>query len=197
MKIEILNKAIEMENSHESIKWLLEEIDDILKEPERVFLGMNIDGTEVYEDYYNYISERLDSIKFIIVEIRTTKEMILDTLNTTVEYLNRALPEIENLAGGFYNTPNTGTWERFRQFLEGIKWLNSTISFFDNNSNLYDGLNEYVSYAKRLPDIFRELIQAYKSSDMILMADLLSYEIIPLLQSMKDSASKIAARGVL
>ena len=196
MKIELMNDTFEMENNKESVDKLFERIESILEDGQYAFDCMEIDGSQVYENYYVYLSDNLTGIKEVKVAIISVDELIRNILTSTVEYVDGAVPEIGILSDEFYKNPEQGTWAKLQQLIEGIEWINSGAEVILNSKKSFGGIYEYVKVASEMRSKLLELEEAIRSSDMILIGDLLSYEIIPMLESIKNTANDIVNYGV-
>lgn len=196
MRIELLNNTFELENDKESVDKLFKRIESILEDGEYAFDCMEIDGNKVYENHYDYIIDNLSGIKEVKVAIITFYELIRNIMVSTVQYLERAVPLIESLSDEFYKNPEQGTWEKLQELIEGIEWINSGSEVILNSGKSFGGAMEYVKAASNMRSKLSELEEAIKNSDMILIGDLLSYEITPMLESIKDTANDIVNGGV-
>jgi len=103
-----------------------------------------------------------------------------EILTSTVEYLERAIPMVGKLAEGFYNGPDKAVWERFNQLLEGFQWL---VNGQEHLRKRFPTDAELQSLQVVFCGKLAELSEALENSDFIFMADLLNFEIIPVLES--------------
>ena len=191
-----MNNTFELENNEESVDKLFERINNILEDGQYAFDCMEIDGSQVYENHYDYFIDNLTGIKEVKVSIISADELIRNIMVSTVQYVQGAVPEIGILSDEFYKKPEQGTWAKLQQLIEGIEWINSGAEVIVNSRKSFGGVFEYVKVASEMRSKLSELEEAIKSSDMILIGDLLSYEIIPMLESIKDTANDIVNGGV-
>lgn len=196
MRIELLNNTFELENDKESVDKLFKRIESILEDGEYAFDCMEIDGNQVYENHYDYIIDNLSGIKEVKVAIITFYELIMNIMVSTVQYLEGAVPLIESLSDEFYKNPEQGTWGKLQKLIEGIEWINSGSEVILNSGKSFGGAMEYMKAVSNMRSKLSELEEAIKNSDMILIGDLLSYEITPMLESIKDTANDIVNGGV-
>ncbi len=191
MKIELLNETFKMENNEESVSKLFERINSILEDGQYAFDCMEINGNIVYENHYDYIMSNLSDIKELKVGIISTDELVKNILASVVQYIQGAVPEIGSLSDEFYRGPESGTWVKLQQLIEGVEWINSGTGVMANSTESFAGLYEYLKVIGEMKDKLAELVEAVKSSDMVLIGDLLSYEVIPMLESIKNTANEI------
>lgn len=196
MRIELLDDTFEMENSIESVDELFNKINSILEDNRYAFDYMDIDGNQIYENHYDFFIDNLAGIKEVKVEIVSVAELIRGILISTVQYIEGAVPDISVLSDEFYRGPEQCTWVKLQQFIEGMEWVNSGAEVIINNIKSIGGLHEYMKASAEMKDKLAELAGAVDNSDMVLVGDLLSYEIIPMLERIKDTANEIVSREV-
>ena len=202
MIIHILDKTLEYENRQDVLDAMFKEINKIVNSTDLVFSHLIIDGLEVYDDFYDYFLDNIRNIEVVKVVTKTVKETYEEILLSTIDYLERAIPEIGILSNEFYKIPSRESWEKLGDLLEGIKWIMDTFIVIDSNSVLKDVVNSYEDwnmYAKDiygLNELLKELEEILENSDFVSTADILSYEIIPLFENMKKKLEKLIAEEV-
>lgn len=202
MIIHILGKSLEYENKQEVLDTIFKEIDNIVNSANMIFSHLIIDGQEVYNDFYDYFLDNMKNIQEVKVVTRTAKEAFEEILLSTIDYLNRAIPEIEVLSNEFYKTPSRESWEKLGDLLEGVKWIMDTFMIIDadfglkNIVNRYEDWNIYAEDIYKLNEILIEFEEILENSDFVSTADILSYEIIPLFNDMKKKLEKLISEEV-
>ena len=202
MIIHILDKSLEYENKQEVLDTIFKEIDNIVNSANMIFSHLIIDGQEVYNDFYDYFLDNMKNIQEVKVVTRTAKEAFEEILLSTIDYLNRAIPEIEVLSNEFYKTPSRESWGKLGDLLEGIKWIMDTFMIIDadfdlkNIVNRYEDWNIYAEDIYKLNEILIEFEEILENSDFVSTADILSYEIIPLFNDMKKKLEKLISEEV-
>jgi len=202
MIIHILDKSLEYENKQEVLDTIFKEIDNIVNSANMIFSHLIIDGQEVYNDFYDYFLDNMKNIQEVKVVTRTAKEAFEEILLSTIDYLNRAIPEIEVLSNEFYKTPSRESWGKLGDLLEGVKWIMDTFMIIDadfdlkNIVNRYEDWNIYAEDIYKLNEILIEFEEILENSDFVSTADILSYEIIPLFNDMKKKLEKLISEEV-
>lgn len=202
MIIHILGKSLEYENKQEVLDTIFKEIDNIVNSANMIFSHLIIDGQEVYNDFYDYFLDNMKNIQEVKVVTRTAKEAFEEILLSTIDYLNRAIPEIEVLSNEFYKTPSRESWGKLGDLLEGVKWIMDTFMIIDadfglkNIVNRYEDWNIYAEDIYKLNEILIEFEEILENSDFVSTADILSYEIIPLFNDMKKKLEKLISEEV-
>ncbi len=203
MQVWFLDRTYNYSNDAGSVKELFSNIDNLLADPQYILTGMIIDNMEIYENYIEYITERIDEIKTIEIVIDTVESTIDSILESMSKYLDRAVPELELLAGDFYTGEDEEvSIEKLGQLVEGIQWILNMIYYTDKNKALHGILgsssiwNECSSCGTRLSEEFDNLKEAMGSIDMILIADILKYEITDIFTSINQCIKQIYSSGV-
>lgn len=200
MKIYILDKVLEYNNDESIIDNMFQEIENMLNKSSYFFSHIIVDDLEIYEDYQNYFFDNIRNIREVKVISGTLKELAKNIMVTTIDYINRAVPEIEILSSEFYKTPTAQSWRKFSDLLEGITWVIDSFATIDTNERLrdivssYEEWNCYAKDAYSLQELLGELEKIILNEDMVSMADILSYEINPLFENMKDKLEGLVSK---
>jgi hypothetical protein len=195
VKVYIENKVYTYDNENEKIPQIMHDIEKTVSDASKVISHMIIDGREVRNHFDEYLAEHISDIERIEVISKTYKELVYDILLSAMEYAENASGRIEILADEFYRLPDKNAWEQLGNFLGGIEWLINTFDAIDNDRNLRDIVPSYEDwniYAKEiisLKHLLPEMEEALGSNDYVSIADILSYEIVPLFNSIKEKLS--------
>lgn len=191
MKIYIENKILEYENDKHEIENILNEIDNIISKSSKILSHMVIDDFEVYESYYDYFLDNIKVIGKVEVVSLTYKELITDILISTMDYVRNTPEKIEELANSFYKNSDVDAWNDLNDLLGGISWIMNTFTSIDQDVRLKDVISSYEGwnfYAKEIfsfKEILEDLEGALYSGDNVTIADILSYEILPIFNEME------------
>lgn len=202
MKIHVLDKTFEYENSIKAYDALVSCINELVDKSDIIFSHLIIDGVEIYDDFYDYFLNNIKNIEEVIIVTKTKKEISKEIILSTIDYIGRAIPEIENLSDQFYKTPSNESWNKLVDLFEGIKWILDTFIMIDNNKQLKNIVNSYEEWNLYAQDIYslKELLGEFEdvleNSDYVSIADILSYELIPLFKEMKEKLEKVALEEV-
>lgn len=202
MKIYILNKTLEYENNRKAIDNIFKDIEDIISKSEYIFSHLVIDGYDIYGDFNNYFSDNIKSIQEVKVVTKTVKELAQNILLSTIDYIERAVPEIEILSNEFYKTPEKETWNKLTQLIEGMNWIIESFTMIDVNRELksivssYEEWNMYAKDVYQLGELIGEFKEILENQDFISVADILSYEIVPLFNEMKEKLEGLVCEEV-
>lgn len=202
MKIHVLDKTFEYENSIKAYDALVSCINELVDKSDIIFSHLIIDGVEIYDDFYDYFLNNIKNIEEVIIVTKTKKEISKEIILSTIDYVERAIPEIENLSDQFYKTPSNESWNKLVDLFEGIKWILDTFIMIDNNKQLKNIVNSYEEWNLYAQDIYslKELLGEFEeileNGDYVSTADILSYELIPLFKNMRDKLEKVILEEV-
>lgn len=203
MKIYIEDEMLEFDNKKDEIDYVLNKIDDIVKKSSKVLSHMLIDGIEIYGEYYDYFLENINAIDEVKIFAFSYRELIEDILVSTLDYVSSTPKQIEGLSNNFYKSPQRETWNELNNLLGGISWIMKTFNSIDKDKRLKDVVSDYKDwnlYAKEvlgLEKILSDFEEALSDEDNITIADILSYEIVPIFNNMKEGLLKLLNVEVL
>ncbi len=187
MRIKILEQVIELENHPSSIGELFTKIEEELENTGQIFSHLTIDGTQIFTDYAQYLMQNIAEIQEIVVGTKSFRELLTETMATAQEYLIRATPEIEKLCDEFYQGPTEESWGKFAQLLEGLEWLLQVVTAVDTYTLATENQHPYEQLNTEFQEKTKELQEAMKNTDYVLIGDLLRYELIPMFSSLSDA----------
>lgn len=122
-------------------------------------------------------------------------ELIRNTLVLTIQGINGAIPLVGELSDEFYRGPEQGTWIKLQQLIAAFEVINKSAGVIEGNQECLKGLETYLDITAGMRDKLDELLKALEKSDMVLSGDFLSYEILPLLEEIRDAAKDIVNNG--
>lgn len=113
--------------------------------------------------------------------------LVKDSLLELSSYVERAVPEIEMMANYTYSGVEEKAIEKIPMLVEGLQWISEVLNhakpFNSNSLPIEHGLSN-------LNECLKEIEEALESQDWILFADLLQYQLIPLLNQISQIALK-------
>lgn len=192
MKLFILKETFELDNKMESVEKIFDYIKQVLDETEYNFSYMIVDGEEVHDEFEIYLGDNIKFIEEVKIVMLTLREMIRENLITIDEYIGRSIPIIKSLSDKFYKEPSVDDWKQIGELFEGMGFIFHTLESIDSMDNLneivsnYEVWNEYVKEVKSLDEVIKELHSAIENNDTVLIGDMLSYEIVPVFEKMKE-----------
>lgn len=180
MQINILEKVYTFNNSLDEIPNVINKITEIATKNNLIVDHIVVEGIDIYEPISDFLVANIGNIDEVNVVTFTEKEYHLITLEEVKKYLVRALPEINTLVTTFYKNDTDDVWNSFQQFLEGIEWIVKILRFNENKEENYRIVLAELNFSSS------NLLSALESKDMILIADIMSYEIVPTLSNLNE-----------
>lgn len=196
MELKILNEFYHFPNELEQVEELFTFINDKLGNTEYHFSHLVIDDKEIYEDFDTYIGDNINQIEKIEVIAKTIKEFTNEILLSLEQYLKGAIPELENLTTKMYQTNLNETIDNFTQFLDGVQWINEAISAIDKNQEKPNQWDDVILTIANLNEELKGIEEAIENNDNVLIADILQYEIVPILKELQQYITQIIDCGV-
>ncbi len=156
--------------------------------PNSVIKQVCLDGRPLMAgDGSNRLSERIDSREKIEIFTGTLQEVAFESIQEAIAFLERLGATIQPLASSFRASVGAGEFCDLKRFYEGFYWTNVLLdrlmqSFHMSlDSIILDG-ESASRHQEKLGAVLKALIEAHEQNDFSLLADLLEYEIVPLIQ---------------
>lgn len=191
MKLILFDDKYEYENHIDVLEEMVTQINQSVGESGYYFSHLIVDGVNIYQDHEVYMREKIESIQEVVVKVKSEKEMVNDLLLSTESYVANALPEIEKLADEFYGHPDENTWNKFNQFLEGVQWLVNMVASIDKSNYKLATGDEFFVASSTIENELKSLAEALENKDLILIADIIQYEMIPAMKALMNHAKKV------
>jgi hypothetical protein len=177
----------------------LSSLDQVLKlvqsthlSPNTVIRQVQVDGLPLISDDRNScIPERIDNREKIEIFTGTLREVALDSIGEAITYLERVETATPSLASSFRAAAGPEAFENLKQFYEGFYWANLLLDRLEQTFHIpleticVGGGNARQHNAK-LATALKGVVEAHEKKDFGLVADLLEYEVAPIIPGCKD-----------
>jgi hypothetical protein len=183
-------------------------LDQILKQVEAVHLPPNtvvkriqIDGLPVMPSGISNnppeMLEQIDGREKVEIFTGTLLEIARDSIAEALLYLNRIEDATPSLAESFRFSPNPETFKNLQQICEGFCWLNLLMDKLETNFRVnFEKLTvrgvPAAEHHQKFISILKQLVESQEAGDFVLIADLLEYEILPLITVWKEMLGAIS-----
>lgn len=195
MQLIIGEELTEFDNNEAGIEQILHTIEEKAAATQSVFSHLIIDGIAVFDDFADYLQNNLANIKVIQVQFLTLREYLQSVLVSTSEYLQRAIPAVEQLADSVYTQIDTDNWQQISQLIEGIQWLHDSFTVMDQLPNLAGLVNDYGQWnlysqaLSELVEVVPTISEPLKYADQVSISDIILYEIKPAMEKLNNTLS--------
>jgi hypothetical protein len=173
---------------------ILKHTEDYHLPPNSIIRQINVDGYPLISDSFQNPGEMLKQIENrdrIEIVTGTMSEIAHESIVEALAYFDRMESLIPSLASSFQIYPGPESFENLRQLLDGFYWINVlldklAISYQLVLENcLVQGIS-VLDHIKKFIAILKQFIDSQQRGDFVLIADLLEYEIIPIIPIWKD-----------
>ncbi len=170
-----------------------ETLDDLLNFMERGYLAkgnvvrsIKLDGQESSLDSSEVRKMPLSGIGTLEVEISTMLDIVNKNLDNAEDYIKRLIPGIEKSVKLFRTGNEQEANKFFINIIDGVDWLSQVLDMIltakgISPDTVFDGKSIQDRRAS-LIDFTKQMLDANKNQDWVLLADLLEYEILPYYQ---------------
>ena len=199
MKIYLNDKKIDESYNSLALPNLLSQVkadleDEVLKE-------ICVNEVKVNEKYLNESlvdKEDIDKIKFVT---QKTEDLIKNSLKEADEYLPKLKKGVLDAADYFRNGEDEKANNKYQQVLNGLEWYTDVITRILSILNVESLYSQRQKIIKDLNETLTNLMVAYNKEDIVLVADILEYEIadfidefIELNNQVKDSCEEMSGK---
>jgi hypothetical protein len=185
-----------------SLTQVLKHVEAVHLAPNTVIRQIQIDGLPLEMPLSEESSDALFQLERrnkIEMFTGTVAEIARDSIADALRYLDQVEKAIPSLITSFQPSSGQESFEGLKHLYEGLYWLNVLIGKLKTRFqlNLDHAPIRGVSaqeYDKKFILVLKQLIESQQNRDSALIADLLEYEIIPLVPIWKDVLGIIAER---
>ncbi|MNO88531.1 hypothetical protein D3C76_799840 [compost metagenome] len=150
---------------------------------DRLIYFVDIDGQILHDGYENYILNNYKDIEHIQITTLSRLESIHETENSLNNYLNRFIPGMGSIADQMYGEMLPEVWDQLKTGLEGLQWIVSSFEFlrylYSTDSIV---VSKLLDYSNELGRIIGEIANSINRDDIVGVADLIQYELLPILE---------------
>lgn len=195
MRIMLLDQEVYNGKDRSSLKEVFEKVYKMLEENGQIFSHITVDGVDIYDEPVDYLIERGEEVECIEIQTVTAEKFRVDILFSVQEYVDRAVLELENLSGEFYEGATDESWIKLGQLLEGIQWLEKAANFLStSHSNV--NCQSFISQSMYFGNEMKMLNDAVTQQDLILIGDVLKHELYPRFRSIQQEITLILKNEV-
>ncbi len=183
-----------------SFHGILEHVEEHYLPPDSVIRQIQVDGLCVLPSELHTtqagLLDRIEEREKIEFTTGSLREIAYESVQEAVDYLGRIEPIIPSLASGFQTFPEPGMFENLKDLYSGLYWLTLLLNRLGNSLKVpfweitVQGTS-FREHQRKFTSVLRQLVDAQGRGDFVLVADLLEYEILPLLPVWKEVFSSI------
>lgn len=155
---------------------------------------VEIDGLTVYDGYELQIVQNFEKIQSLNIVTISSKESLIESWDSLVQYCTKVLDYLPGIYRPLYADAEQTQWEQVISLLEGMEWIVQTIEFsrllMEQTGQLKESKSLIEQIQNSLQEHFVVMDQLLKEEDLIGFADVLQYEIEPLLIKFLQNESK-------
>ena len=183
-----------------SLEQVLKLVETTHLSPNMIIRQVQIDGLPLFQDdRAASLPERIDDREKIEITTSTLREVALDSVLEAITYLERVETATASLASSFRAHSGPPDFESLKQFYEGFYWVNLLLDRLEQSFQIsFETLSVSGGNARehhfKLASLLKDVIEAHEKRDFGLVADLLEYEVTPLIPTCKEVFASVRAR---
>jgi len=117
------------------------------------------------------------------------KELVLEGLQHLEEYLKELIPALQASAGRFRTGDEAGANQIYAQCVEGLQMVTDLVGKV-REAQAQGAVSQKSLFLahrdQRLLDLLREMFHAQSEQDWVFLADLMEYELVPVLKEIQE-----------
>ncbi len=153
-----------------------------------VIRQVHLDGVPfIADDKTNNLSERIDNRERIEIFTGTLQEVAFESIHEAMTFMERLGAATQSLASSFRTSASAKEFGDLKQFYEAFYWTNVLLdrlmqSFHMSLESISVDGESAKHHQEKLETALKALIEAHEQGDFSLLADLLEFEMAPLIQ---------------
>ncbi len=184
-----------------SLEEVIRHVEANLLPPNSIIRQVSLDGEPIDADSCqadpSMILGDLARRERIDVFTCTIREIALDSIKEADRYLERVEAITPSIAAAFRAYPGPEAFENLKQLYDGFYWLNMLLSRLQTVFNLNveakrAGGASLKEHNQRFTTLLQQLVRGHEQGDFVLMADLLEFEVLPMIPVWKSLLADIA-----
>jgi hypothetical protein len=181
---------------------LLAELVEFLDGTHKMISEVSVDGIPLTEDSLRSVAQReATTVGIVTLKTMTYIELARFGLERAARLVQSVIEEVQQSAQSFRFKPQEEANRMYATCLEDLQLL---VDMMDQMLRLREGIEDggrqpetdaFESALHKLAAVTGELLLAHRRDDVIVLADLLSYELVPLLQHVRRLLRELLTRG--
>ncbi len=160
--------------------------------------GLPVEANDFADKTYGN-ANRIDGRNTVEIFTGSLTDIAKESIEQAFAYLDRIEAATPSLAESFRFCPDAEAFENLRQLCEGFYWLNMLLdrlsaSFQVDSETLIIRGVPAPHYHQKFISSLKQLIESQESGDLVLISDLLEYEILPLVAVWREMLVAISAK---
>jgi hypothetical protein len=170
--------------------------------PQTIIRQVHIDGLPLIADGAGAsLPDRIDDREKIEIFTGALSEVAADSIREAITYLERVESATPSLATSFRSTVGPEAFDNLKQFYEGFYWLNLLLDRLGGTFEVpLESVPARNTTARQvhadLISSLKGIIEAHEKRDFGLVADLLEFEVLPMVPVFKEVFAAIRGRIV-
>lgn len=177
MKVTIHGAAMDIDISGETMGELFDKIETQGYIVYQVFA----DGKDI-SNISESDFEKLGVIEHLEIVVKELKELTLETLKEVDEFIPEYIERIEKFLAKIHEGSETARFIMLQQLVDTLQWFTSLLENIDFQEENVEKNKFFMKWSETIEG----LLAAVESKDLVLTADVLEYELIPVLKEYQE-----------
>ena len=191
LQVTIANIVFEAARTVPGVEEMFRKIDEYMKDFGVYFSHLVADGSEVSASPREYVEENLKTVSRLEVIFLTAEQYLQQVLDIIATFLEKAVPNMNEVADEFYGKPDADTWERFTLVLQGLQGLVEIVNAVVTDRVFSKFAGEFSSIGTKIDEELHNLKDAAERDDMTQIGDIMKYELVPFVESLHGAVARL------
>ncbi len=158
-----------------------------------VICDIRVNGELVADEEGATKDLKIDAIQLVEVTAQKPTDLLSDSLDSTLEYLDRLVVALEKNAFLFRGADLKKAYEFHRSCIEGTQWFVKMVTLFKGAyENAFQvPLVGWQENEDELEKVLRQVLDVFQAKNFVLMADVIEYDLLNNLQNWRERLREI------
>ncbi|MDQ0159651.1 hypothetical protein [Alkalibacillus salilacus] len=186
MKLIVNDQIFELNNNTSVLAEMESKINTYIHNQKLHFSHYVVDGIEVFENQAEFFNKNIERIETVEAVVLTMEQFIQNVIDTVQQYLKQALPAIDEFTEHLYDGSEEIGSNKTVQLTQALDWIIQSVITIDSIPQKPTDWDTIVQYATDLKPILQEIVEVLEKRDPVLFADILQYEVSPVLEVIEE-----------
>ena len=184
---------------------VMDAVKEAVPNKDNSILKVNLNGEDITGKNWEGFSDlAVGEISALEIETGDVKKIAVETMDTLSEYISKLSEQLKIAAEIFRLGDENKAMIAYSSALDGVQLVNHTLALIERNLGM-DSDNNKTSMGSftSLEPIVTDMLSAQQQNDLVLLADLIEYELIPhfeerqqLLETWKEVNECVTQQGI-
>ncbi|MCF7809425.1 hypothetical protein K9N50_00400 [bacterium] len=172
-------------NDGDHFDQVMDTVKEAVPNKDNSILKVNLNGEDITgKDWEGFSDLAVGEISTLEIETGDVRKIAVETIDTLSEFIGKLSEQLKIAAEIFRLGDESKAMAAYGSALDGVQLVNHTLALIERNLGMDSdsnkvGSNDSMKSFTSLEPIISDMLSAQQQNDMVLLADLIEYELIP------------------